>query len=481
MALIILFPAVLCWVAMAWGSVRKAVVSIYIPCLLLLPHYFNIRLPHLPAITFADAAILPIGFALLLTEMRFWRFAWMDLWVFLYALAVVPAQGFSTEIANGTWVHLLSAQLTFDRTLGTHIADSGMMFFARLVELVLPYMVGKLLIERAGRDGLSMRRAIVARIAVLLSIVGYLSIGDFLKGGNTWKYLGEKVFPDQPVFWEPQMRWGFGRIAGPYGHAILAGMIFLVGLLLCLWLRRVDPAWGRARVVASLPVTKRGVVAGGLLLGLLMTQSRGPWLGMLLALGLALLTRVLSTGKAVVAFLLLVTVFFTVLYYFGNKYTDMQMDQARTEEQRSAVYRRELLAHYAPIVAERKLFGWGITTYPVVPGQSSIDNQYLLLAVTEGFFGLSTFLLIAAGSSFHLLHLVAQPLAYEDRLLAFAHLAILIGLLTTLTTVFMGEQVGPIFFFLTGWIQGMNPPRIEGGETGFPGFRRVSGFRRVIV
>ena len=47
--------------------------------------------------------------------------------------------------------------------------------------------------------------------------------------------------------WAPQMRWGFGRIAGPYGHAILAGMIFLMGLIYCLWLRSADRNWGARR------------------------------------------------------------------------------------------------------------------------------------------------------------------------------------------------------------------------------------------
>lgn len=473
MALIVLFPAVLCWAAMAWGSMRKAVLNVYIPCLLLLPDYYIIRLPHLPAITFADAAILPIGFALLLTEIRRWRFAWIDLWVFLYAFSVVPSQGLSTELANGNWVDFFTADLTFYRTLSMHLADSGMMFFARLVEQVLPYMVGKLLIERAEGEALPIRRALVARISIALAVVGYISIGDFLRGGSTWQKIGGRIFPGQFVDWPSQMRWGFGRIAGPYGHAILAGMIFLVGMVLCLWLRHADPAWGRSRIVASLPVNGRNLAIFGIVLGLIMTQSRGPWLGMMLALGFALLTRVLSTGKAVAVFLVLVTCASLVLYRVGNKYTSVEMEQAGSDEQRTAVYRRELIVHYAPIVAERKIFGWGITTYPVVPGQRSIDNQYLLLAVTQGFFGLGMFLLIAAGNSLRLLVLINQPLADEDRLFAFALLAILIGLLTTLSTVFLGEQVVSVYFLLTGWIQGLNPRRIEGGTTGIPGFRRV--------
>jgi hypothetical protein len=481
MVLLILLPAVFSWAFMAWGSVRKALLAVYLPCLLLLPGYYIIRVPHLPAITFADAAILPIVFALLLTEMRFWRPQWMDLFVFVYCFSVILSQGMGLEMANGDWTNLLSPELTFSHRFGTNIKDSGMMAFGRMMEMIMPYMVGKLLVERAGRDGHLIRRPMVARISILLAVVGFISIVDFLKGGSTWQAVGAKVFPGQFVDWPPQMRWGFGRIAGPYGHAILAGMIFLMGIIYCLWLRNVDLEWGQRRLFASLPLNVRNVVLFGLVLGLIMTQSRGPWLGLLLALGFALLTRVMSVGKATLTFLTLLAIFSTVFYYVGQKYTAMEMDQAATEDQRSAVYRRELLTAYAPIVAQRKAFGWGLINYPAAPGQHSIDNEYLLLAVTQGFFGLGLFLAIAAGTGLRLLRFVAMPLSHEDRLLVFAHLAVLIGLLTTLATVYMGEQVEPMYFFITGWVSGMIPRPVQGGEIGLPGFRRGHGFRRVIA
>lgn len=481
MALIILLPAVFAWACMAWGSVRRAVVAVYLPCLLLLPDYYTIRLTHLPAITFADAAILPIAFALLLTEMKYWRPQWMDLLVFVYCFSVVLSQGMGTEMANGEWIRFFSADLTFDRRFGTNIADSGMMAFARMMDMIMPYMIGKLLIERAGRDGIVLRRSMVARMSVLLAVVGFLSVGDFLKGGSSWQAAGKILFPNQFVGWPEMTRWGFGRIAGPFGHAILAGMIFLMGLVYCLWLLRVDRNWGRRRLFASLPVNMRGVVLFGLVLGLLMTQSRGPWLGVLLALGFAGLTRIMSVVKAAITFVILLTVLFSGLYFVGQKYTSVDMNLARTEDQRSAVYRRQLLTAYAPIVAERKAFGWGITNYPVAPGQKSIDNEYLLLAVTQGFFGLGLFLLIGGGNALRLLRLIALPLSHEDRLLVFAHLAILIGLLTTVATVYMGEQVTPMYFLITGWIQGMRPQPVAAEQTAGQRAPRLWGFRRVIA
>lgn len=70
MNLIILIPALACWVVLARISAPKALVNVYLPVLLLFPVYFNLRFPHLPPLTFADAAILPLGAAMLLTEMH---------------------------------------------------------------------------------------------------------------------------------------------------------------------------------------------------------------------------------------------------------------------------------------------------------------------------------------------------------------------------------------------------------------------------
>ena len=79
MELIILIPAVACWVALGRGPIRKVLIDVYLPTVILLPQYFSLRLPHLPPLTFADAAILPLGAALWVKEMRRWRLDWMDL------------------------------------------------------------------------------------------------------------------------------------------------------------------------------------------------------------------------------------------------------------------------------------------------------------------------------------------------------------------------------------------------------------------
>ena len=75
--------------------------------------------------------------------------------------------------------------------------------------------------------------------------------------------------------------------------------------------------------------------------------------------------------------------------------------------------------------------------------------------------------------------MIGQRLGREDRLLVYAHLAVLIGLTTTLTTVYMGEQVVMLFFLFAGWVQGMRPV-VERVRVTNP-LVAQAGFRRVLV
>ena len=111
MAAIILIPALACWAVLASGSARKALLYVYLPALLLLPQYYVFRVPHLPPLTFADAAILPLGIALAFTGMRRWRLAWMDLWVLLFAVCAGLSEALSTELANGDWIPAVLARI----------------------------------------------------------------------------------------------------------------------------------------------------------------------------------------------------------------------------------------------------------------------------------------------------------------------------------------------------------------------------------
>jgi len=452
MELIILLPAVACWVALARGPIRRAFLNVYLPSVFLLPQYYSVRFPHLPPLTFADAAILPLGAALWVKELRRWRFDWMDLWVLLFAASAGLSEALSSALADGSWKNLLAVN---GQPVVAYFGNGGLQFFQGLCAMVVPYMLGKLLIEQQGVEGQPARKRVVRRISVLLAVVAAFSVYDFLTGKSIWQMVGRHLFPDQIVGWAVQTRWGFGRAAGPFAHAILAGMIFLMGLIYCLWLRVFAPRWGTRKIFKGLPFTLRGLVLWAIIAGLLMTQSRGPWIAMGLALVLALLVRTLPLGKATLAFLLVLATFSTLAYYYGKRYTDVDMNHTSSDEQRNAVYRRELLRNFIPIIKQRPAFGWGITTLPTLNGQRSIDNEYLLLAATQGITGLTLFVLILLGSTIRLYRLARRPLENEDRALVFAHLTVLMGMMIALTTVYLGEQALLLLFLIVGWIHGM--------------------------
>ncbi len=87
----------------------------------------------------------------------------------------------------------------------------------------------------------------------------------------------------------------------------------------------------------------------------------------------------------------------------------------------------------------------------------SIDNQFLMLAVTQGFTGLVAFLAVVAGTVGRLFRMAVQPMRAEDRGLVFAQLAIMTGLMTTIITVFSRRAGADVVFLIAGWVQAMNP------------------------
>lgn len=440
MELIILIPGFISLLVVARWGLRVAFLSVYLPTMLLLPMYFVLRFPHLPPLMFTDTAILPIGLVLLAQGLPGWRLSWTDLAVCAMAVAAAIGEAANSIPENG-----------------------GLQMFSAITNIVFPYIIGRQLIEPHGAErdiAPGTRILFLRRLVVLLALEAVISIYDFLSGKSTSQMVWSRFFPDQPIEWPQQVRWGFGRIEGAFAQAILAGMMFLCGLGYCLWLRRADATWLRRKVVGGLPWTGMGLVVAGIILGLLMTQSRGPWLGALMMLGIAWLARARSVKRAAMVLAGVVLAAGIVGYVFGSKYTEGSRLKAHDEEQENAIYRRELLNNYLPLVWQKPLTGWGITQYPSVGGQKSIDNQYLLLAVTEGLPGLALFLFVSGATACRLIRLLRGSINDLDRLLLFTHLGVLVGLWTTVASVYLGLQVQILFYLIVGWVQAMEPERL---------------------
>jgi hypothetical protein len=262
-------------------------------------------------------------------------------------------------------------------------------------------------------------------------------------GENPFMFIMSGLIPNEHFIWKTQLRWGFGRVSGPFGQSELAGIMLILGLVLALWLsyeRLWEPKFKHAE---WLPFKKGTIIAWTIFLTLLMTQARGPWIGALFAVPIALIGRtrnMLRTSILVGSLCLVVgAVGYVGLQHYANA-------PAASAEQETASYRAQLLDNYIPVAKQGGPWGWG-QSFPRAPGQGSIDNEYLFLALTQGWVGLVSFCLLA---------LEAVLNDKRDRGFAISLVGALVGLLITIFTVFLGNQPYQIFFLLVGWSQALN-------------------------
>ncbi len=423
MPFIILIPFVICVIALVRGTVQQAFLNVYLPVFMLCPIYFFWKIAALPPIDVSQAILVPLGLAMLLREMPRWRLSTMDLWMALFL--------FSTYYADAD--ANLSTTSIFD-------------LFNSCTLLLVPYMAGKLLIEQPGA-----RIATVKRIVFLLLIASLIGAYEYRMGKNPYTLMWARFFPGEKFAWKTQIRWGWGRVSGPYGQSELAGIIFFSGLILSLYLSFSNlwepkfASWGR-----RLPGSKGRITAAVLALTLLMTQARGPWLGCLLGLPIALIGRSKRTLRASLLVAGLGLVVAPVVYYGLKTYVDT--GSTKSEEHQSAAYRSQLLDDYIPIAEQGGPFGWG-QRFPQILGLDSIDNEYLLVALVQGWVGLCAFTLICLQTLYNFATAAIFSRNREDRLFGWSMLGIFAGFMLTIFTVFLGNQPLQLFFLIAGWSQ----------------------------
>ncbi len=447
-----LIPGVLALVWCFYRSPDRAALDIHLPTLLLLPGFCRWQFQGLPDLTFCQAAILPIAAVYLLRRRSEWQLTRTDLWIVLF-------------VAGGA----------YSESLHRPTPDAVATLFDLLTCALLPYMVGKGMIEARG-----LRYEMARRTVFLLAIVSALSVYEFRMGSNPFVQFWMLLFPAEQNEWVTQIRWGFGRVAGPYSHAILAGLIFGSGLILNHWLNR-DGAW-RPRFQFAVPIPPGALVNLILGVGLLMTMSRGPWLGALCGVLVAAIgsrsnirRRTLWLGIVVVGIGLTAFAATMAMTAGGWRFQD-------PNEVETAAYRRALVSNYMPLVEEGGFWGWGRVEPPRVPGQPSIDNNYLLVALTQGYFGLFLLILILAESAWTLWRSGLRATNSPDRRCAFALLGCLVGIAISTASVYLGAQSFQLFFIIVGWAQGLRlQPALVPEQREFPSAIRAFPFPKVLA
>lgn len=422
MTLIILIPGFACALALCFRSPAWVFRSVVLPSLLLLPLYYEWKVALLPPVDFADAALLPLGIAMGIRSMARWRFSILDLFLILFAVS----------------------QAAGDRMLGQSTA-SIFELFDSLCKVVVPYMAGKLLIERD-----NAREATVKRIVTLIAAASPIGMYEFRGLDNPWRMLFGPFFKGEEIPWATQLRGGFGRISGPFAQAEVAGMMIVFGVLLALFLGK-NSRWGeRFRSMPALRLRKSSAVALLLLLALSMTQSRGPELALVIAIPIAWIGRSRRVLRTAMLVLLVLVVGGGVAYESLASYAATKAPTS--EEQETAAYRAVLLEDYLPMAEHSGPWGLG-PHFQTIGKYESVDNEYLFVALTDGYIGLGSFLILSAGTVYNLTMAAAYNPQRLDRTFAFTLLGFFIGTLVCIATVYLGFQP-LIFFFLTvGWAQ----------------------------
>jgi hypothetical protein len=169
-------------------------------------------------------------------------------------------------------------------------------------------------------------------------------------------------------------------------------------------------------------------------------------------------------------------------YYALKSYVSVSREAAASESQATAAYRRELLDTYVSVVEQRPTWGYG-RDFPRDGNMNSIDNYYLLLALTHGVYALVGFAILLAWMSIRLARMAALlPREDPSASLALTLLGIYLAFAVSIATVYLGLQAVPLLLMVTGWSEGMLLlPALIGGKESVPALVRRFSFERVMA
>lgn len=398
-------------------------LNVYLPCLILLPDYYDVRIPHLPPISAASWALLPLGASLLFYPIPQLKFRRLDLLVVLFILSLTASEILREASPK----------------------DGAALVGAYVIQVLLAYIVGRRLIEP------NLRVATIQRIVLLAGCLTPFIVYEYMMGANPWIMMASHFHLDIGSF--VQLRNGRPRVQASFGHAIHAGILFFVVFMLNCSLVEVYKR-DKSRLTPMFCWLERYHLPAILMVMFLwLTQSRGPQLSAVAGYSILQIPRFRHLKVAAFVIVMILSLSGWGAYSYLNRYTGATYDRGLSEAQTSAIYRRELLKNYEPIIDQGGWLGWGALSFPHVQGQVSIDNDYLLLQLSQGKLGFYLFLLMIAESLSSTTYSAFSFQSPEDRFFAFTLLGTMIGLFLSLTAVYLGGQIAPICFLLLGWSQ----------------------------
>jgi hypothetical protein len=424
---IALLPGVIAVFVLWRRGVESAFLDVYLPSLILFPWYCCI-LPGVPDPSFSQSAMIPLAVVFFWQSRFRWRFSAVDLVVLTFA-----AWAFVSELLTHGFIEAQNISLDV------------------ITQGVIAWIFGKELIGRRGNSTKFARRFVF-----LLFLICVASVYEFRFLMNPFRAWLLPFFPGQAFNGAgTQMRWNVGRVCGPFAHSILAGVTFMSGILVNVWLAK-SGKWERDfRWLPGFPLTKGTMLTLGLLAGSIMTLSRGPWLSGIFGIAILGIGTARYPRKALFLASAFVVVAAAASWTLTRNYTSAGQKGAQSEEQESAAYRAELMDKYKDIAFERPVWGWGhaAPSWPKVPGMVSIDNAYLFMMLLHGVVYAAIF---AAFLAIMVLRLVWAGLHSEPKKCAelFMLAGVMVSFAIAFATVWMPADTQGIVFLFAGWAEG---------------------------
>ena len=454
MSVLFLIPGCISLFLVLKGRVKRAFLSVYFPSLLLLSQDFGVRLPHLPPLSAAEYALIPIGVVALTRHIRSCSFRLMDALVFLF------------------WVSLLTTEILREPVMNDGILMAAQLFVSQL----LAYVVGRQLIEP------DLRFKTVRRFVIFILLLCPIGVYEWRFGQSVYGMIGQRLMGVNLGEYGGgiQIREGRGRFSASFGGGEFAGIVIGATFALNAWLAFVNKARTGVDLGRRLAkLEKYHIPALLMVFCIWLTQSRGAMISLAASFTILQIPKFKKTKLAttVVAVLFILAAIGAKQYF--THYLDVRPSQM-TEEQSSAAYRQVMNTIYQSIAETGGWFGWG-GAFPVVGGKKSIDNQFLLIHLRQGEFGYILLILIAAESIRTAIAGAWSFQAKEDRVFACSMMAIFAIFWITYYTVFMGGQLPQITFLLLGWGQSLVPGKTGRGSVAEAQSRPRSGFQRVLA
>jgi hypothetical protein len=389
---------------------------------------YGVRLPHLPPFSAAEFALIPIGAVALHRLVRRGSFRLMDALVFLF------------------WVSWSASEI-----LGEPVGNDGIFSaVSSIVVYLMTYATGRRLIEP------NLRMETVRRIVIFILLLGPVGLYEWRFAQSPYNIIGQNFLgiASSSSYTGIQIRNGRGRFSASLGGGESAGLVMAMTFSLNAWLVFMN----KARTGVDLgKLEKYHVPELLLVLYLWLTQSRGPMIALAAGFPILQIPRFKNAKLGIGLVAVVLGLGALGAYQYFTRYTDVQDTSTMTEQQGSALYRREMNIAYQSVAEKGGWLGWSAGAVPQVGGMKSIDNHFLLVHLIQGKLGYILLLLITAESIRTGVMSIWRLQALEDRAFACSVLAVFVTLWVTLYTVYMGAQVPQLTFLFLGWGQSIAP------------------------